>query len=488
VPLQPATARHRHDALDVTRATGRLRAEADLAPDDEATQRALGQVVGWLHARRVDERPQCTAPVQNVAAGARRLRMAAIGALPQQRLDPMAQEQHVAGKHVPAQCAIPHPLPEAKHALRQSDQLVAYPPRLAASLGDLGEVAQQVRPAQLPALGVHPGIGGLAVRHQDAGKALAQCRSGRLRAARGRGQEHRHRAGHDHPQPVAGPVLFVARLVGMHDGRLLHMGMRVRHDFCQCIADHGFALADGTDRQFDAEQVGQHALHLPLAQVVAAGERTDGRHQARPRHAGRNAGRQVGLAWAAACLASAGKEAVFGHHGCHRRQVDDLMSGVQPGHSHRAAAPRARSRFAIVGVRDGFGRQQRARLAGMAGLGAALSARGRLRRRRAMRVGRGRLGGIMRIGMQFLFQHLDALRQLAHHQPQFVDQRLRFFERAGCGGGCWKSIFIPRWIGCAADQFPLTWLAFRIARRVNGYQRNISAESRICVETKTWRC
>ena len=82
-PLQSATACHRHDALDIARAARRLRAKAGLAPDDEAAQAALGQVVGRFHARRVDERPQRGAPVQDVAAGARRPGMAAIGALPQ---------------------------------------------------------------------------------------------------------------------------------------------------------------------------------------------------------------------------------------------------------------------------------------------------------------------------------------------------------------------------------------------------------------------
>ena len=54
-PLQPATTRHRHDAFDIARAARRLRAEADLAPDDEAAQAALGQVVWCALKGAVDK-------------------------------------------------------------------------------------------------------------------------------------------------------------------------------------------------------------------------------------------------------------------------------------------------------------------------------------------------------------------------------------------------------------------------------------------------
>ncbi len=162
--------------------------------------------------------------------------------------------------------------------------------------------------------------------------------------------------------------------------------------------------------------------------MIGAGERADGRQQARPRDAGRHAGRQVGFADLAAGAAGACKQAVFRHRRRDWRQVGHLMPGDQAGDLHGAAAGGAWTGSAIVRLGDLIGRQQDARLARMAGLGATLSAAGRFRRRWAIRVGGGWLRGIMRIGTQFLFQNLDALRQLAHHQPQFVDQRLGFFE------------------------------------------------------------
>ncbi len=72
-------------------------------------------------------------------------------------------------------------------------------------------------------------------------------------------------------------------------------------------------------------------------------------------------------------------------------------------------------------VRDLFGRQQCPCLTGMAGLGAALLAGGGLLRRRAMRIGRGRRRRIAGIGMQFLFQRGNALRQLVDQAGLFFD-------------------------------------------------------------------
>ena len=195
--LQTATGDDGHDALDVARAARRLGAETGLAPDDEATQRALGQIVGRLHARRADKRPQCRAPVQDVAAGARRLGVAAGSALLQQGLDAMAQELKVRGEHLAAQGPVPHPVPEAEHALRTEEQFIPDPSRVPAALGHLREVAQQMRPAQLPVLRIDPGIGRVTVRYQEAGEAFAQRLPGRLRAACGGGEEHGDRAGHD---------------------------------------------------------------------------------------------------------------------------------------------------------------------------------------------------------------------------------------------------------------------------------------------------
>ena len=291
--LQRATAGDRHDARDVARAARRLRAEADLAPDDEAAQRALGMVVGRLHARRLEERPQRAAQVQNVAAGARRLGMTACRALAQQRFDAMAQEQHLIAEQAAAQGPVPHPMPAGEHALRERDQFIADAAGGAAAPGDLGEVAQQVRPAQLPALRLDPGIGGIAVRHQDAGEGRTQRRARRLRAARGGRQEHRHAAGRHQPHPLARPTLLVPGFVGMHDGGGLHMRVRLGRDAGQGVADLDLALADGAGRQLDAEQVGQHTLRLPLGQVIDAAERADHGQQARTGHAMGNAGRQA---------------------------------------------------------------------------------------------------------------------------------------------------------------------------------------------------
>ena len=74
----------------------------------------------------------------------------------------MPQEQHVTGEHLPAQGPVPHPVPEPEHALCAEDQFIADFPRFPAALGDLREVAQQVRPAQLPAGRLHPCIGAVA--------------------------------------------------------------------------------------------------------------------------------------------------------------------------------------------------------------------------------------------------------------------------------------------------------------------------------------
>ena len=157
-----------------------------------------------------------------------------------------------------------------------------------------------------------------------------------------------------------------------------------------------------------------------------------------------NPRRQSRFAYVTADTACAGKQPVFGHHRRHWRQVNDLMPDIQAGDLDRAAAGGARTGPAIVRVRDLFGRQQCPCLAGMAGLGAAFLATGRLPflRGRAMGIGRGRRGGVARVGMQPFFEGLDALVQridlscllleLAglrlRQYPQGIDERLRLFQ------------------------------------------------------------
>lgn len=200
-----------------------------------------------------------------------------IGALLQQRLDAMAQEWGFVVKHLLAQGSIPYPVPAGEHASGAGEQLVADAPGGTVALGHFREVAQLVSPAQLAALGLDPGVGGIAVRYQDAGKVLAKCRPGRLRTARCRCQEQGDALGRHQPQPPTGAALLVHGLIGMHHGGSLYMGVRVGGDGVKCIHHRGLAFADGADRQVDVEQVAQQAMRLRLVQVIGSGGCANGR-------------------------------------------------------------------------------------------------------------------------------------------------------------------------------------------------------------------
>lgn len=57
----------------------------------------------------------------------------------------------------------------------------------------------------------------------------------------------------------------------MHDAGLLYVGVCLLHIALQCGADFGFTFIDGAHRQLNSEQIGQHPLHLQLAQVESGG-------------------------------------------------------------------------------------------------------------------------------------------------------------------------------------------------------------------------
>src|ERR1700747_2769938 len=135
-PLKFATSCHGHDAFDVARAARRLRSEAAFAPKDEGAQCALGEVVRWLDTGCIDAGPQRRAHTQDVSATALRLRMAALRALLEQRLNTLSKEVHVTGEHAGAQGSSLYVTPEPEHIVRVSKQFVRDPAGCPAALGD----------------------------------------------------------------------------------------------------------------------------------------------------------------------------------------------------------------------------------------------------------------------------------------------------------------------------------------------------------------
>jgi hypothetical protein len=127
-----------------------LAAEAELAVDDRAAQRALGVVVGRLDAVVVGERPQRGPDLQDVAREASALAVAGLlaGVLWQDRLE-FAPQRADSALEPAAIAGVLEDLPCPEHLVADPQAVFAELLFGPAALGVEGEVALQVRPADL---------------------------------------------------------------------------------------------------------------------------------------------------------------------------------------------------------------------------------------------------------------------------------------------------------------------------------------------------
>jgi hypothetical protein len=166
-----------HDALDEAGAVSTLSAETALAPENGWAERTLGGVVGRLDASDVSEGPEGGPGIEQVDAegtgddGMRRLEPVVEGLV-----ELLLEWRQLEQEGRPIDRLRPEPVPDRKDPGRDGEQSGAERLLVLVVGGDLAELADQVRPAQLPLLEGQVPLRRVAVRAHDTGPVEAQQR------------------------------------------------------------------------------------------------------------------------------------------------------------------------------------------------------------------------------------------------------------------------------------------------------------------------
>jgi len=214
-------------------------------------------------------------------------------------------------------------------------------PPIPAPVDESLEIAQQMRPADLPQL--YPLVRGPAVDHEEAAEILAEHLLGDARAAAPGDLEDGHQCARRGPEPSAAFGLAPAGLVGVHHRLLAHVLAGFLDWGRKRLADFALDVADRAERQPDAKKVREQLLRHPLAQTIAAGADRDQRLEPRPERR-RGLGRQLAARARSAFLAGQLVLLIFGHVRPDWRHLDHLRTarlGV-PARQSRPAPTAAR--------------------------------------------------------------------------------------------------------------------------------------------------
>ena len=138
----------------------------DFSLEHDAAQRLLGGIVGRCQARIRRERPQRGPQLEDVGAGLGRAAALLLRATLRRRTHSALQPIKLLACELAA-------VAPTEHDQAQPEQLAPDLPGQALPLSDPIEVAQQVSPADLPALAVDERIAGIAVRRDHRGALLA---------------------------------------------------------------------------------------------------------------------------------------------------------------------------------------------------------------------------------------------------------------------------------------------------------------------------
>jgi hypothetical protein len=160
---------------------------------------------------------------------------------------------------------------------------VARDTRSLAALADVREVADQVRPADLPAARLQPVVAAPPVGDGHPGEVLAEEPPGDVRDPAAVDAEDRYLAGGRGPEPAPLPVLSPSRLVGVDDCLGAHMRLGGLHGRRHRSAHRLLHLADRAEPDLHAAEVGEQLLHRPLRHPEPPGEDRHHRGEARSR-------------------------------------------------------------------------------------------------------------------------------------------------------------------------------------------------------------
>lgn len=441
-PLLPQRGDGGQQALHKAAASRRLGPAAPFAPEHRRADRPLGHVVGRFDAWHPDEGPQGGLDRQERAAGLGGLGVVAGRPLPQQGGDLLLDWGAGAGQVGVGQRAGAPPGDQGEEVVHLGQQRRPQPGRVAAPLGDSGEVALEVRPAHLAAGGAQPGVARPAIGPGTPREPVAQQRPRRLAAPTALHEEEGHPGAHRHPEPRFPIGLAPARLVHV-DLRLgLDVGVRRGHRPRERGAGGLLQGRDGAQAEVHPEQRRQHLLHLAVTQRIAPAQQADAGVQARPEGPGRHAGRQRGSRDVTAGWAGEAMDLVFDRHRARRGALGHLMAQwarVVPvqGVGAVRALGRADARDPVHLLQ----RLQGATRADMAGLPAGRAATAGTRRagRDTRRVARWRARRVVRVLPRLRLQLPHPLLERRQSRQQQRDQlpyrRRCLIPIAGANGG-----------------------------------------------------
>src|SRR5712691_5443711 len=173
-------------------------------------------------------------------------------------------------------------VPGGEEVARDAQALLAELLLLGHAFAMGGEVAQQMRPAELPLAWVEVVVAAPAVGADDPGEALAEQRPGLERVPAGRDPKHRRPACQRTPERAAAAAGLPAGLVDV-DGRgcldpLLELGVGAGERVAGALDDR----IDRPGRELDAEQLPGELARVTARDTVADRKRDDGGLEPRP--------------------------------------------------------------------------------------------------------------------------------------------------------------------------------------------------------------
>ena len=159
---------NRQHRFDTARALDTLRAKTARAPQHPRPNRPFRGVVRRFYPFQAPESPQRWTHLENLPTDTLGCRMAAPGAGFQQPLTLPPHRGHSGAKTRPFARAITDPMPPVKHLVCLALQRLATLLGTTTPLAHGGNVAQQVRPPQLPPAHRIPSVGAETRGHQGA--------------------------------------------------------------------------------------------------------------------------------------------------------------------------------------------------------------------------------------------------------------------------------------------------------------------------------
>ena len=211
------------DALDKLTAVFTLRTETASAPNHASAQGPLNGVVGWFHTFTLHKSPQRLLDFENIVASSAGNHLFDKGTDAQQGADLLADWQHDGLELRLGQRAIAHTLPPMKHLFDLCKQQSANRFGLSASFDECLEVADEMRPANLPFGRIQPVIGTVAIRADNSRIILAQQPSRSDRTPGREHSKHSHSRGRAYLQPAILSQLLPTGFVQVHHRLLLNV-------------------------------------------------------------------------------------------------------------------------------------------------------------------------------------------------------------------------------------------------------------------------